>query len=94
MKTHEAIIFALAPIILAFGALHSYTTISRDMPQLMPSGPYPGDSVIPDAVRVTQHMALSLEFRRSPEGRWRVRCRGDLSLSDCLYFVRCSLTFP
>jgi hypothetical protein len=67
MKTHEAIIFLLSPIILGFGALHSYTIISREMPHLLPPEPYPGDKVIPDAVMVYDQTEL---IHAPPEAVW------------------------
>lgn len=67
MKTLDAVIFTLAPIILGFSALYTYSVIEGDMPHLLPSGPYPGDNVIPEAVMVYDQTEL---IRAPPEAVW------------------------
>ena len=67
MKTLDAVIFTLAPVILGLSAFYTYTVIEGDMPQLLPAAPYPGDNVIPEAVMVYDQTEL---IRAPPEAVW------------------------
>ena len=62
-----AVILLLLPILLSTAFLLLFEARTPSMAQQMPTGPYPGDTVIPDAVMIYDQSRL---VRAPPEAVW------------------------
>jgi hypothetical protein len=71
MKTstllQSSLFLLLSPLLLSTSFLYFYAITSADMTHLLPSGPYSGDNVIPDAVMIYDQTKL---IRAPPEAVW------------------------